>query len=362
MPDLTKRFTPGFILQSKGADSTPDALATALAPGFVGAFVDLPWAQIEPARGAYDFSLIRAYLAWGANNDRQLFFMPADRDFSRPAATSRIVPRWIDSVPFNKKRADSGCVARIWTAEVNSARIALLKAITREFADHPRFEALSLQETALGGITRASDEDYSHAGYCAEICRLIREVAPTLGPVQLWQSINWLGPKNGPFLDLIAEALFESGAGGLTNPDSVPWARLEKPMYAVMAAWADRLPISFGNDTSQLDRPGGGRYATFAELVALLIDFALEHKTHYIMLKESFYSHVAGGAELSKEYAAAVKQMVATKRLSPTIPLLLRPGGGGTPDPETPAIDLALLKQLLGDVESTVARLRTAMG
>lgn len=40
---------------------------------------------------------------------------------------------------------------------------------------------------------------------------------------------------------------------------------------------------------------------------------------------------------------------------------MLRPVPGGE-EPEEPGIDVALLRQLLGDVESSVARLRAAVG
>lgn len=352
-----KHFHPGFILQAKGAGTGLDELAPALAPGFVGAFVDLPWAALEPSRGAYDFSLLRRYLDWAAGNDRQLFGMVQDRDFSRGASTSRIVPRWIDSTPFNKKRADSGCIARIWTEPVNSARIALITAMAREFADHPHLEAISLQETAPGGITSASDPDYDHATYCDEICRLIRAVAPALGRIQLWQSMNWLGPADGPYLDRIAGAMAVTGAGGLTLPDAVPWDPT-KPMYGVMRAWAPRLPIAFGNDTSQLGKPGGGHYAAFPELITMLVDFALAHGAHYIKLKTTFYSQAASGAALSRDYAAAVRAMVAGRSLVADVPAILRPA----PEPEAPAVDRAAMLAMLAELDSWLARARLALG
>lgn len=354
-----KNFTPGFIFQSKGAGTTLAELEPALTPGFIGAFVDLPWAAIEPSRGTYDFSLIRSYLAWGANNGRQLFFMLADRDFSRSAATSRIVPRWVESAPFNKKRADGGCVARIWTTPVNDARITLIHAIMREFAEHPQFEALSLQETALGGISSASDEDYNHDDYCDQICRLIRAVAPALGRVQLWQSINWLGPADGPYLDRIAGAMAMTGAGGLTNPDTVPWNR-KKPMYGVMRAWADRLPVALGGDTSQLDRPGGEHYATFADLLEMLLAFALEHGAHYLKVKGSFHSQVASGAALSKAYLAAVQTIVQARRLEPSIPAVLRPDDAG--EGPTPALDVTAIRAWLGRLEAVMAEGKALVG
>lgn len=358
MQKTLKRFHPGFIYQAKGAGTGVEELAGALAPGFVGAFVDLPWAMLEPSRGAYDFALIRRYLDWGEEHDRRLLFMLADRDFSRSAATSRIVPKWVASTPFNKKRDDQGCVARIWTKEVNDARIALIRAIMGEFANHPQFEALSLQETALGRINSASDKDYTNAGYTGEIRRLIREVAPVLGAVQLWQSINWL-TKQDTYLEAIAQTLYETGAGGFTLPDNVPWEP-DKLMYGVVKRWAGRLPIAFGGDTSQLDKPGGDHYQTFDDLVQMTVDFALSHFAHYIMLKETFHSQVASGAVLSQAYGAAVKRLVAANPFFPTVPTVLRREEDG--EEPGPTIDVELLRALLSEGEGWLARVKAVVG
>ena len=359
MPIATlKKFHPGFYLQDKSANTDPAKLA--MAPGFTGAFVDIPWAALEPQQGRYDFSLLHAYLAWGMEHNYQLVFMVTDRDFTRSAATSRIVPKWVASVPFNAKAGNRGCVAKIWTQPVNDARIALIRAIAEEMDSHPNLEAISLQETALGGVDATSQKDYTHEGYTDQICRLIREVAPAMPTTQLWQSINWLGPKAGTLLDVIAGTLYDTGAGGLTNPDSVPWEADQKPMYAVMRRWADRIPVAFGGDTSQHDKPGGEHYRTFDELLAMQVDFALKHGAHYIMLNSGFTSHVVAGGGLSKDYQAAVGRMVTAKRLEPAIPAVLRPTGGE--EPEEPGIDVALLRQLIGEGEGWVARLRAAVG
>jgi hypothetical protein len=356
-----KKFHPGFYLQDKSASTDPAKLT--LIPDFTGAFVDIPWAALEPDRdGDYDFSLIRKYLDWGATNNRQLIFMLADRDFSRSASTSRIVPKWVASVPFNAKAGNRGCVAKIWTEPVNSARIALIRAIAREFDSHPNLEAISLQETALGGVDSQSQRDYSHEGYTDQICRLIREVAPAMPTTQLWQSINWLTKKD-TYLEAIAQTLYETGAGGFTLPDNVPWEP-DKLMYGVVKRWADRVPVAFGGDTSQHDKPGGAHYATFADLLQMQVDFALSNGAHYIMLNSGFTSHAVTGGGLSKEYGAAVGRMVAGRRLEPPVPSVLRPTDGEEPgpEPEEPVIDVALLRQLIGEGEGWLARLRAAVG
>jgi len=356
-----KKFTPGHYLQDKSSKRDPAQLAPALAPGFVGALVDLPWARLEPTKGQYDFALITDYLRWGEMNNRQLIFILMDRDFRNPPNKSRIVPRWVPSLPFND---GIGAIAKIWTPEVSALRAALIGAIAAQFDGHPNLEALVLPETALGGITERNTPGYTHAGYCNEICKLIRTVAPVLKQTQLWQSLNWLGPMNSPYLQQIVDVINDTGIGGVTNPDTVPWERDAKPMYAVMQRNADRVAIAIGNDTSQLDRPGGAHYATFAELVAMQRAFAAELGAHYQLWNNGFDSQAASGAGLGREYLTAIGMLVAdaSKGTRVEVPLSLRAEEGGGPDPVGPLIDQEELRGLIGELEGWLGRLKVAVG
>lgn len=355
---MTRNFNPGLYVQDKS--KTPD-LTTALAPGFRGILLQMPWVSVEPQQGKYNFDNVRSLLEWGKVNDRQVVLMLFDRDFNTPAAQSKIVPRWVASEPFNKKQANGGCVAKLWLPAVTNARIALIKALSAEFGNHPNLEAIALQETALGGIEQSKEpEGYTHEKYCTQICRLIREVAPALNQIQLWQAINWLGPFDGPYLDRIAQAMFDTKAGGLTNPDSVKWEKDKKPMYAVMNRWADRLPIAFGGDTSQLEKPGE-QYATFADLVRMQFDFATEHGAHYVFYNNGFTSRALSGGGIGKEYTAAVKTFVkdATMTVAKPSSLILEEVPP-TPDPEPPQPqpDTSVLERL-AMLEAAFATLRS---
>lgn len=358
-----KNFRPGHYLQDKSAGTDPAQLTPALAPGFAGALVDLPWAKLETSPGQYNLSLIDDYLRWGEVNGRQLIFMLMDRDFRNIPAKSRIVPRWVPSLPFN---GSIGAVAKIWTPEVSALRAALISAIAAQFDGHPNLEAIVLPETALGGITERNTPGYTHAGYCNEICGLIRTVAPVLKSTQLWQSINWLGPMNSPYLQQIATTIAETGIGGLTNPDTVPWEADQKPMYAVMRRWSPDLAIAIGGDTSQLDRPGGAHYATLGELVSMQLAFAADIGAHYQLWNSGFDSQVASGAALGREYLTAIGMLVAdaSKGTRVEVPLSLRAedGGDGGPDPVDPLIDQEELRALVAEFEGLLGRLRVAVG
>lgn len=356
---MTKNFTPGLWLQDKSKQ--PD-LTTALAPGFCGILLQMPWASVEPQQGKYNFDNVRSLLEWGKVNGRQVALMLFDRDFNTPAGQSKIVPRWVASEPFNKKLSNGGCVAKLWTPAVNDARIALLKALVAEFGDSPYLEAIALQETALGGINSTDQPDYSHEKYCTEIVRLIYAVAPDMKRVQLWQAINWLGPFNAPYLDRIAQAIFHTRAGGLTNPDSVKWEKDQKPMYAVMKRWADKLPIAFGGDTSQLEKPGD-QYATFADLVRMQYDFATDHGAHYILYNANgFHSKALSGATASKEYGAAIKAFVRGATMTVQRPTtLIGDDVPPTPDPEVDPVPDATTDARVAALEAALATMRNDM-
>lgn len=358
-----KNFNPGLWVQDKS--KKPD-LTTALAPGFRGILLQMPWASVEPQQSKYDFANVRSLLEWSKLNNRQVALMLFDRDFNTPAGQSKIVPKWVASEPFNKKRANGGCVAKLWTPAVNDARIALIKALAAEFGDSPYLEAIALQETALGGINPTDQTDYSHEKYCAEIVRLIYAVAPDMKRVQLWQAINWLGPFNAPYLDRIAQAIFHKKAGGLTNPDSVPWEVNDKPMYAVMKRWSDKLPIAFGGDTSQLDKPGG-KFDTFTNLVRSQFDFATSHGAHYVMMNANgFHSKALSGAAASKEYGTAIRNFVRGATMTVQRPATLI--GDDVPPPPDPVIDpvpdtttdarVAALEAALATMRNDMATLR----
>ena len=315
-----RRYRPGHYVQSKSTQSnTPDDLKFALSPGFVGALVDLPWAELEPKKDAFDFTMLEQYLSWGEKNDRIIIGMPFDRDFKR--GPGKVVPTWIPSAPFNAKLGNAGSIAKIWLPAVTERRIKLLTEIARAFGDHPQLEALVLPETALGGINEESQEDFVKETYRDEIIRLIETVAPAFNKLSLFQSLNWLGPADGSWLDMIAEAFVRTGIGGVSNPDTVPWAK--KPMYLTMARYAGKIPVMIGGDVSQLMNPGNNPYYSGVdELVAKLYETATSLQANYQLWETKFVNNFTSADKFSKQYQAAIAKLVANslKGTNTTVP------------------------------------------
>lgn len=355
---LKKKFNPGHYLQDKSNKSAPPK--EALAAGFTGLLMDLPWAKVEPEPEQYDFRLLDQWLAWCGEHNRQLVIMIMDRDFRN--GPGKIVPSWVPNVPFNEKRRNSGCVAKIWTPEVTAMRVRLITAIAERYDNHARLEAITLPETALGGIDRKSQPDYNHVRYCNEIVKLIHAVAPALKRTQLWQSINWLGNMDSPHLATIADAIVETGAGGLTNPDSVPWEWDDKPMYQLMADYSDRLAIALGGDTSQLEEPGK-RYKNFAELARLQYDMAQKVHAHYQLWNRGFFSHSAGQQRANTlAYQDAVESLIADAPLSNSVPMVMVEKSEEKPvevkpPVEAKSIDVETLRSLLAEMRELAPQL-----
>jgi hypothetical protein len=130
-----------------------------VAPALAGAQIKYTWRQLEPQRGHYDFSAIRADLAFLAANKKRLFVQLQDASFS---PTIINVPRYllqdrrfhggadkqytIDGDDEAHARPE-GWVARRWDGAVRARFEKLLSALGREFDG--KIEGINLPETAV---------------------------------------------------------------------------------------------------------------------------------------------------------------------------------------------------------------------
>lgn len=356
-----RRFHPGPWEQNKARSSDdPADLKLALGPGFVGAIVDLAWAQLEPRRGEYDWSVVERYLDWGAAHERQVAFVLYDRDFTTVLNKSKIVPRWLVDAggATTFKRDNAGGVARIWEPQVSGWRIELIQALAARWDDHTNFEALALAETALGGINERTEPGYTDAAYLTEMLRTIDAGAAALRQAQLWCNLNY---APGDMLERLAARIALTGAGGITNPDSVPWEN--KPVYDIMRSWRGQITVALGGNPEQLDKPGGGHYRDMAQLVAMQQAFAVgDLGGNYVFWQGTFNSTVAGGGDLSKQYRAAIAAMVAaghgaTQTAVPTSLSIDTTPTEPTEPPAEPDVDLAALRAWLAEAEDLPAQI-----
>lgn len=314
----TKNFNPGHYIQFKGSGFTLDSIK-GRAINFRGILLELPWKDVEPTEGEYNFTLIETYLDWCKTNSKQLILMFLDRDFKKG---SNILPKWLVQKGLTTKFNGEGTIAKIWIKDVTDLRSSVLSAIYETYTGNTILESIILQETALGGIMPSNTQGFTYSGYTAQIITLIESLKDVSNNIQLWQSINWLGGFETPYLSMIAQAIKDTSIGGLTNPDSVPWQETEKPMYKIMSQFSNDISIAFGGDASQLEKPGE-YYQDFKELVDLQYDMAYRHNAHYQIWNSSFDSKQLSGKEPSTQYLAAINNIVGQKYTNQSIPLTL---------------------------------------
>lgn len=121
-------------------------------PGFVGAQIMYPWKQLEPEKGAYDFSLIKEDYEYLLSFGKKLFIQLQDATFN---------PRYVGipdyllteeydggSVPqIDDNGKVVGWVAKRWNPKVQGRFALLLKALGEEFDG--KVEGINLQESAI---------------------------------------------------------------------------------------------------------------------------------------------------------------------------------------------------------------------
>lgn len=138
---------------------------------FDGAQIMYAWKQLEPRRGQYDFSIIKADYDYLKSHGKKLFIQLQDATFN-PENTG--VPDYILSEEYdggaiyqrNEKGDPEGWVAKRWNADVRTRFALLLVELGREFDG--RIEGVNLQETAIG-VGRNYDPSYTPERYVKAI-------------------------------------------------------------------------------------------------------------------------------------------------------------------------------------------------
>lgn len=134
---------------------------------FQGAQLMYAWRELEPQRGQYDFSAIRADLDYLAGYDKTLFIQLQDATFYNPNIG---VPDYLRSPEFdggviaqhNDAGAPEGWVAKRWNAAVRERFAALVTALGEAFDGD--IAGINLQETAIG-VSADYDPSFSPAAY-----------------------------------------------------------------------------------------------------------------------------------------------------------------------------------------------------
>lgn len=217
------KWHPGHYMMLPAGDSLAGHLKNIDQIGnessITGVQVRLYWADLEPARGVYDFSKINTLLrrVKAQPTRKQLVIRIIDRNFNTWSKTGFVPNYLLNDSEFNGGvvRSKTGFSPRLWEPAVMDRLISLYKHIAWWYRHDPYFEGIATEETTLS-LDQPFPAGYSHEKLVAQYGRMIAQVKPALRQSHLFLYTNWIGGA-GLMDDLMQDLLRHGGAAGGSN-------------------------------------------------------------------------------------------------------------------------------------------------
>lgn len=125
-------------------------------PALRGVQIRYEWAELESAKGVYNFTSIDQRLAELAAQKKRLIVLLQTKSFDPKTA---LVPDYLKAeiydggvFPFGDYRGNviRGYNIKLWNPQVHNRFVALVSALGEHFNSHPYFEGIGLTETSMG--------------------------------------------------------------------------------------------------------------------------------------------------------------------------------------------------------------------
>ena len=137
------------------------------APMFKGAQIMYSWKDLEPQKGQYNFSIIKADYEYLAAHGKQLFVQLQDATFN---PKYKAIPKYLMTdeydggvvLQYDEKGKPDGWVAKRWNENVRKRFALLLDAMGKELDG--KIEGINLQETAIE-VSNETDPGFSEETY-----------------------------------------------------------------------------------------------------------------------------------------------------------------------------------------------------
>ncbi len=282
-PAVGPRRHPGHYVSLNRTDAL-NVVAELRQPGIRGFQRRHTWRVLEPVAGEYDFSLIRQDLAVAARHKLQYVVLIEDKTFTDEIPT----PAYLAQAPATLKNRNRGYTAARWRPEVAGAFRNLVVALAQAFDEHPNFEGIGIQETALS----LTDEALSSAGYSAgayqdTLSALLLAGANAMDRGNVFWYMNFLPARQKGLADIIAETVIGHDNIIVGGPDVLPGkpalTRHTYPLYEQFSGQVTFFnsmqfdsyahPRSHGSQAADQPTPvGQPRYWTLAELTEFARD------------------------------------------------------------------------------------------
>jgi hypothetical protein len=240
---------------------------------FVGAQIMYPWAQLEPEKGAYDFSMVMEDYSYLKLHDR--------------GATQQ----------YDDNGKVSGWVALRWNPKVQERFALLLKALGKEFDG--KVEGINLQESAIG-VESKTDTTFTPARYTESLkinMLTLKKAFPESTTMQYANFMpgEWLPNDDKGYLRSVFQYGQEIGVG-LGGPDLMFRRKGQlNHILALMHEGKFTVPMGIAvQDGNYIGETGDGRIVIVREnMVPLLHAFArdfLKVKFMFWVCQEPYFS------------------------------------------------------------------------
>lgn len=269
-------------------------------PRFKGAQIVYTWRSLEPREGVYDFSAIRADLAWLQQQDKRLWIQLQDKSFSPRANVPAYLltdPRFHGGAlrqsmlsaperdPAKPEAADDyGWVPMMWQPEVRARFQALIRALGQEFDG--KIAGINFSESAIDIGTEHPDGSttfpagFEPANYVAAIGENMEVLAQSFPNSTAMVYLNFLPDEWLPWNDkgymrgLFARA--EKLGMGVGGPDLMPYRKSHMAQsYALLREYPDKLVKGMAVQDGNLRQtnPKTGRKNTVGDIVGFATDY-----------------------------------------------------------------------------------------
>jgi len=196
-------------------------------PNVRGVMWEVNWADVETARGVYDFSGVHEKLEYLAEQGKFSIIEIRDRSFNT-TDPSDILPSYLVTDPAfeggyivtkHRDGTDRGLIAKVWLPEVTDRVLRLIEAMGAELDGHPYVEVVQIGESSAG-FGGDIPSDYTPEGYVEELRRQT-EAGVEAFPSHIFATgANFIngGGTEGPLPGVHVDHTAEAGAG-LKEPD-----------------------------------------------------------------------------------------------------------------------------------------------
>lgn len=270
-PDTLKSH-PGHYVALNRHDDPARVMDGLVLPGVQGMQIRYTWKSLEPERGRYEFSRLAADLERASRLGLRLVAFIEDKSFF---TDEHLLPAYLDTraLPFSR----GGMVAKRWDPLVVERLGALFTALGLRFDEHPYFEGIALQESAMGFAPEIeAAHGYTPEKYRDALIAILRSARRALPHSQIFWYMNFLEGRQAYLSDVAEVAVAERIAMG--GPDVLPErASLVRLTYPLYRRFAGRLTLfcSIQNDSYAHPRAAANdtnRYWTLEELLVFARD------------------------------------------------------------------------------------------